>query len=325
MLISCAAYQNGLKLAEIPKEEISEYVVRPDCFVWVALFEPTSEEMDEMAREFDLHELAVEDARHGHQRPKIEEYGDSLFAVLHTVEPQTSEDADGLSVGEISVFVGANYILTVRHRTKVGFAAVRARCEREPEMLRHGAGFVFYTLVDEIVDRYFPILDNLETQLEESEAQLFTGASTRDKIEEVYSLKRRLITLKHAVEPLMESVGKLHGGRVPHLCMGTQEYFRDVYDHLARINATIESIREMITTAIQVNIAFISLADSQITKRLAGWGAVIMIPTLIAGVYGMNFELMPELKSPYGYPLTIGVMLVVDALLIWRFRRAGWI
>jgi len=326
MLVSCVAYENGRKLADIPVADISEYVHRPDCLVWVALFEPTQAELDEMAQEFDLHELAVEDARKGHQRPKIEEYGESLFAVLHPAELVTAEDGgDDIKIGEVDVFVGSNYVLTVRHRTQMGFAAVRARTEREPELLRHGAGFVFYALIDNVVDRYFPVLDHLETRLEGAEEQLFTGASSRGKIEALYGLKRQLIALNHAVAPLMEAVGKLYGGRVPHLCQGTQDYFRDVYDHLARINGTIESIREMLTTAIQVNLALIGISDNEVTKRLAAYGALITVPTLIAGIYGMNFKHMPELDWSVGYPLAIFCMVAIDAVLFVRFRRAGWI
>jgi magnesium transporter len=326
MLISCVAYQNGRKLADIPKEDISEYVSRPDCFVWVALFEPSSEELDEMAEEFNLHELAVDDARHGHQRPKIEEYGDSLFAVLHTVEKSTDPKApEELHLGEVDIFVGRNYVLSVRSRTHVGFAAVRARAEREPELLQHGAGFVLYAVMDNVVDRYFPIIDQLESTLEEVEDHLFEGTSTRSKLEDLYALKRKLMTLKHAVAPLMEAVGKLYGGRVPQLCIGTQEYFRDVYDHLSRINAAIESMREMLTTAIQVNLALISLAESEVTKRLAAWGALITVPTLIAGIYGMNFEGMPELKWSLGYPFALGIMLVIDTLLYLQFKRVKWV
>ena len=167
MLISCVAYEHGHKIADIPVADISEYVHRPNCFVWVALVEPTREELDEMAREFGLHELAVEDARKGHQRPKIEEYGDSLFAVLHPAEMVRGEDGrEELNIGEVDIFVGPNYILTVRHHTQIGFSGVRARTEREPEFLRHGSGFVFYALLDNVVDRYFPVLDELETRLE---------------------------------------------------------------------------------------------------------------------------------------------------------------
>jgi magnesium transporter len=326
MLISCVAYEEGRKLADIPIEDISEYVHRPNCFVWVAMFEPTRAELDEMAQEFDLHELAVEDARKGHQRPKIEEYGDSLFAVLHPAELAKLDDGtEELRIGEVDVFVGPNYVLTVRHRTQIGFSAVRARTEREPELLRRGAGFVFYALIDNVVDRDFPVLDQLETRLEAAEEQLFESAATRRKIEELYAIKRQLMTLKHAVSPLMEAVGKHYGGRVPHHCQGTQDYFRDVYDHLARINGTIESIREMLTTAIQVNLALIGISDNEVTKRLAAWGALITVPTLIAGIYGMNFKQMPELDWWFGYPLAVVFMVAVDAVLFLRFRRAKWI
>src|SRR5512132_413237 len=326
MLVSCVAYEEGRKIADIPAADISEYLHRPNCFVWVALVEPTQEELDEMAREFDLHELAVEDARKGHQRPKIEEYGDSLFAVLHPAEIVKLDDgSDDIRIGEVDIFVGYNYVLTVRHRTQIGFAAVRARTEREPELLRHGSGFVLYALIDNVVDRYFPVLDQLETRLEASEEQLFSSASSRDKLEELYGIKRQLMTLRHVVAPLMEAVGKLYGGRVPHLCLGAQEYFRDVYDHLARISASIESIREILTTAIQVNLALIGIADNEVTKRLAAWGALITVPTLIAGIYGMNFKYMPELDSVFGYPLVILGMIAIDAFLFVRFRRAKWI
>jgi magnesium transporter len=326
MLVSCVAYEEGHKIADIPVADISEYVHRPNCFVWVAMFEPSATELDEIAKEFDLHELAVEDARKGHQRPKIEEYGDSLFAVLHPVEiVRGDEGTDELRIGEVDVFVGPNYVLTVRHRTQLGFAAVRARTEREPELLRHGAGFVLYALIDNVVDRYFPVLDQLETRLEASEEQLFASASSRDKLAELYAIKRQLMALKHVVSPLMEAVGKLYGGRVPHLCQGTQEYFRDVYDHLARINGTIESIRETLTTAIQVNLALIGIADNEVTKRLAAWGALITVPTLIAGIYGMNFKHMPELDWTIGYPLVILTMIAIDALLFIRFRRVKWV
>jgi len=326
MLISCVAYQNGRKLADLPVEDVSEYVGRPDCFVWVALFQPTREELDQMAEEFGLHELAVEDARKGHQRPKIEEYGDSLFAVLHPVEMEKAEDGtESLMLGEVDIFVGPNYILSVRHRTKLGFAAVRTRTEREPDLLRHGAGFVFYALIDNVVDRYFPVLDDLETRLEAAEEHMFAAPASRKQIEQLYALKGMLMTLKHAVSPLMESVGKLYGGRVPQLCQGTQDYFRDVYDHLARINAAIESSREMLTTAIQVNLALIGISDNEVTKRLAAYGALITVPTLVAGIYGMNFHHMPELDWSLGYPLAIAVMLVIDGLLFLRFRKVKWI
>jgi magnesium transporter len=225
----------------------------------------------------------------------------------------------------VDLFVGANYILSVRKNVKDGFRAVRARAEREPELLRIGAGFVFYALIDNVVDRYFPILDDLETKLEAAETRMFASPASRKQIERLYNLKSMLMTLKHAVTPLMEAVGKLYGGRVPHLCQGTQEYFRDVYDHLTRINAAIESSREMLTTAIQVNLALIGISDNEVTKKLAAWGALITVPTLIAGVYGMNFKHMPELDWVWGYWYAVALMVVVDVLLFFQFRKAKWV
>jgi len=321
MLVNCVAYQEGRKLADIPKEDISEYLKLPGCFVWVALKDPSPEELEEMREEFSLHELAVEDARTGHQRPKIEEYGDSLFAVIKSVEPYEGE----LRVGEIDIFVGSNYILSVRKQSEKGFADVRSRTEREPHLLQYGAAYVFYALIDKVVDRYFPVLDQLETELEAIEEQIFVKNQARSNIEALYDLKSKLMVLKHAVDPLMEAVGKLYGGRVPQICAGMGEYFRDVYDHLQRLHATIEGIREMLATAIQVNLGMISLNETEVTKKLAAWAAIIAVPTMIAGVYGMNFKHMPELDWELGYPLAMVVMLGIDVFLYLWFKRIRWL
>jgi magnesium transporter len=324
MLVNCAAYQNGTKLGDIPKEAISDYVKRPDCFVWVALKDPTADELEEMAGEFDLHPLAVEDARHGHQRPKIEEYGNSLFAVLQVIELKDGE----INVGEIDIFVGKNYILSSRQRTGHGFGEVRARAESEPELLAHGSGFVFYALMDNIVDRYFPVVDALEVELEKIEERIFegeAGASARDNMKALYELKHKGMMVRHAVEPLIEAVHKLYGGRVPQVCVGTQEYFRDVYDHLLRVSQQLDGLRDMVTIAMQVNLSMISLSENEVTKRLAAYAALVAVPTMIAGVYGMNFKNMPELSWEWGYPLAIVLMVGIDAFLWAKFRRTRWL
>jgi magnesium transporter len=321
MLVTCVAYQDGKKLAEITKREIHEYLHRPNCFVWVALRDAGDEELLEMQEEFGLHDLAVEDARHGHERPKIEEYGDSLFAVLHVVE----KEGDELRVGELDIFVGRNYVLSVRSRVERGFADVRARCENEPDLLRHGSGYVLYTLMDTVVDRYFPVLDTLEAQLEHTEEQLFAGKTPRANIEALYTLKQKLMVLKHATAPLLEVLSKLFGGRVPPVCSGLGDYFRDVYDHVFRLNQTIDATREMVTTAITVNLSLVQLQENETTKRLAAYAALIAVPTMIAGIYGMNFEHMPELKWFIGYPATVGVMVIIDIYLFYRFRKTGWL
>ena len=322
MIVTCVAYSDGRKLAEIPIEDISEYLKRPNCFVWVALKDPEPSELDLMQEEFGLHELAVDDARHGHQRPKIEEYGDSLFAVLHTIE---LNPLDEFVLGEVDIFVGPNYILSTRRQTERGFADVRARCEREPELLRNGSGYVFYALLDAVVDRYFPVLDELETELESIEGQIFGKSTPRSNIKSLYSLKQKLMTLKHAVDPLMEAVGRLSGGRVPALCTGLRDYFRDVLDHLQRLHGSIEGGRDMLTTAIQVNLGMINLAETEVTKKLAAWAAIIAIPTLIAGVYGMNFKNIPEYDWTYGYYIALGAMLAIDFALYGWFKRIRWL
>jgi magnesium transporter len=322
MLVNCVAYQEGRKLADVERREIRSYLERPGCFIWIAVSDPSEEELLDLQEEFDLHPLAVEDARHGHQRPKIEEYGEELFMVLQTIEPAGEE----LHVGEVSIFVGRNYVVSVRSRSERGFHDVRTRCEREPELLRHGPGYVLYALMDAVVDRYFPLIDALETELEQIEERIFSPkASARADIEALYWVKQKLMTLKHAAGPLLEATGKLYGGRVPQPCAGLGEYFRDVFDHLVRANQSIDSLRDMVLTAIQVSLAAITIGESEVTKRLAAYAALVAVPTMIAGVYGMNFEHMPELQWEFGYPFAIWLMVILDAILFWRFRRAGWL
>ncbi|MES2351569.1 MAG: magnesium/cobalt transporter CorA [Pseudomonadota bacterium] len=322
MLINCVAYQDGQKLADIPVEEISDYVEKPETFVWVALRDAQPDELSIMQEEFGLHELAVEDARRGHQRPKIEEYGDSLFVVVKTIECRDGE----VAVGEVDIFVGDNYVLSARDgHSQQGFLGVRARAEREPHMLRLGPAFVLYALMDAVVDRYFPVLDLLETELEEIEELIFSQGEQRDNIQRLYELKRKVTIVRHVVSPLMEAVGRLHGGRVPAMCQDTQEYFRDVHDHLHRISAALDTIRDTIATAIQVNLSMVAIEESEVNKRLAAWAAIFAIVTAFAGLWGMNFKFMPELEWKYGYPFAIAVMVGVCLYLHHRFKKAGWL
>ena len=322
MLINCVAYQQGKKLADIEVAAISDYLKHKDCFVWVALKDASDEELLEMQREFGLHELAVEDARHGHQRPKIEEYGDTVFAVMHMIELSPTDE---FLRGEVCVFVGPNFVLSVRSRSTLGFLGVRERAERETHLLRHGASFVFYALMDAVVDRYFPIIDEMEDELEAIEEEIFESGSARQNIERLYALKRRLGVVRHAVVPLMEATGKLFGGRVPPVCERSQDYFRDVYDHLVRSNATLESLRETIVTAIQVNLSMVTIEEGETTKQLAAWAGIFTVATAFVGVWGMNFQHMPELTWTWGYPLALGVIAAVCGVMYWRFRRAGWL
>jgi magnesium transporter len=232
---------------------------------------------------------------------------------------------DELKTGEVDAFVGSNYVLTVRQHSERGFQDVRARCEREPELLRHGSGYVLYALMDAIVDRYAPVLDAVETELEALEEQIFTGKSPRENIEALYYVKQKLMTLKHAAGPLLEASSRLFGGRVPQVCSGLGEYFRDVYDHLVRLNQSLDTLRDTVTTAIQVNLAMITIGESEVTKRLAAYAALVAVPTMIAGIYGMNFAHMPELGWRFGYPAALVVMAAIDGYLFYRFRKARWL
>lgn len=323
MLINCAAYRDGKKIADIDFDDISEHVQQPGVFVWVALQDATAEELQRAQEELHLPDLAVEDALHGHQRPKTEEYGDCLFVVLHLVET----DAQGqLHVGEVAIFTGTNFVLSVRNRSKQGFLGVRARAEREPELLRFGPGYVLYALMDAVVDRYFPLVETLEAQIETIEEEIFSASAPgRKAVERLYVLKRQSTVLKQAVAPLLHDMGRLHGGRVPGQVADVQEYIRDVADHLARINASIDGLRDTITTAMQVNLSLVTIDDGAVTKRLAAWASIFAVWTAFAGIWGMNFEFMPELKWRYGYLLALGAIAAACGTLFLRFRRIGWL
>ena len=321
MLVNCVAYENGEKVADLPLEDIRGYLKGPGSFVWVALKDPDESELQAVEDKFSLHELAVEDARHGHQRPKLEEYGSSLFVVLHVVE----RSGDELTQGEVAIFVGPGYIVSVRRSTSLGFVDVRRRCEQEPELLRHGPAYVLYALMDAVVDRYFPVLDHIAEEAENIEERIFSGQNTRAQIEALYGLRRKLMLLDRATGPLLEVAGKLHGGRVPPICAGHHDYFRDVYDHLIRLKQSIENLRELATTVMSVNLSLITINENEVTKRLAAYAALVAVPTMIAGVYGMNFQHMPELGWQWGYPAAVGAMALIDFYLVYRFKKAGWL
>lgn len=321
MLLNCVAYRDGDRLADLSVDQISAHLDIPGCFVWVSLRDPSPDELNAMRREFDLHPLAVEDASHGHPRPKVDEYGDTLFVVMQLVEFIGGE----MTVGEVAVFAGPNYVLSVRTGSKQNFLGVRERCEREPHLLRQGAGFVLYALMDAVVSRYLPILELLESELEAIEERIFVRGTTQLNIERLYTLKRKVMVLKHAVSPLLQFAGKLYGGRVPVVCANTQDYFRDVSNDLARIDSAIDVIRETTATAATVNLAMATVEASEVTKRLAAWAGIFAVATGLAGIWGMNFEHMPELSLRWGYPAALGAIVAACSLMWWRFRRLRWL
>ncbi|MDT0502194.1 MULTISPECIES: magnesium/cobalt transporter CorA [unclassified Halomonas] len=321
MLINCVVYDKGHRLHDIQPDQIGDYLGQPDRFVWVALHDPSAQEMAHYQEAFGLHELAVEDTLKGDQRPKLEEYDSALFMIMHMVSMTEGE----LQSGQVAVFAGPGYVLSVRLHPGQGFAEVRRRCESDPKLLSQGPAFVLYALLDAVVDHYFPMVQALEAELESIEDQIFVQGSARTSLERLYQLKRQTMQLKHAAMPLGEAVSHLFGGRVPALCRETREYFRDVYDHLHRIESAVDTIREMIITAIQVNLSMVAIDEGEVNKRLAAWAAIFGVATIFAGIWGMNFTHMPELDWRIGYPLALLAMGGACGALYRRFRRAGWL
>lgn len=324
MLINCIAYDQGHKLVDLAgssEQDLLQHLDQPQRFVWVALREPDAEELARCQRVFGLHALAIEDTQRGGQRPKLEEYGDGLFVVMHLLDWVQGQ----LSVGQIAVFVGKDHILSARSGSRLHFLGVRERCEQEPDLLALGPSYVLYALMDAVVDRYFPLLERLETELDQIEQSIFLPGAAQDNVQRLYTLKRHVMQMRHSVAPLLEVVGKLHGGRTPPLCHATTDYFRDVGDHLSRILAAIDTVRDTIITAIQANLSMVAIEDSNITKRLAAWASLFAAATALAGIWGMNFEHMPELHWTWGYPMALGLMATVCTTLWWRFKRMGWL
>jgi magnesium transporter len=321
-VVNCAAYAGGRRVTDVEIEDISEVLKQPDRFIWIGLHEPKEALLRQIQQEFGLHDLAIEDALSAHQRPKLERYGDSLFVVLRTA--YMNREPGDMEFGETHLFVGPNYVISVRHGSSLSYAAVRSRCETTPQLLSKGSGFVLYALMDFIVDQYFPIVDVLEDELEALEADIFGEALSRDTTQRIYQLKRRLLDVKRAVSPLVDVCNRLMRFDLALIPEDTRPYFRDVYDHVIRINEMVDIQRELLTTALEANLSLIAVAQNDVMKRLAGWAAIIAVPTMIAGVYGMNFEFMPELKWPLGYPLALGMMLGACGVLYVYLKRSGW-
>jgi magnesium transporter len=273
-------------------------------------------------KEFGLHELAVEDARNAHQRPKVELYGDSFFIVLRTAQMNKEHHTE---FGETHFFVGPNFIVTIRHGASLSYATVRSRCESTPQLLTKGQGFVLYAVMDFIVDQYFPVIQELEQELEIVEDKVFKERPSRETTEHIYQLKRELLEVKRATSPLVDICNRLMRFEIKCISEETRPYFRDVYDHAIRINEVVDNTRELLNTALEANFSLISISQSDVSKKFAGWAAIIAIPTMVAGFYGMNFKFMPELNWHYGYPFVVGCTILACVLLYYFFRRSGWL
>ena len=322
-LVNSVAYADGLRIGEVAIQDISEVLKQSGRFVWVGLHEPDEEMLAEIQQEFSLHDLAVEDAARAHQRPKLERYGDSIFVVLRTAH--VDDSTGGIDFGETHLFVGSNYVVSVRHGGSLPYTQVRTRCEANPDLLVKGPVFVFYSIMDFIVDGYFPLVDTFEDKLAELEDNVFQQTLPRETTERIYQLKRDLLEVKRAVAPLVDVCNRLVRGDVPLVPEDSRVYFRDVYDHVIRINEMIDTLRELLSAALEANLSLVSVSQNEAMKRLAAWAAIIAVPTMIAGVYGMNFKFMPELDWYLGYPLALTVMVGTCAFLYYKFKRSGWL
>ena len=321
-VVNCFAYSDGRRSESMRLEDVSDILQLPDHFVWIGLHEPGEELLKEVQAEFGLHDLAVEDTHRAHQRPKLETYGTSLFVVLRTI--QMNQDRR-IEFGETHFFIDRNFLVSVRHGSSVSYADVRARCESTPHLLRKGPAFALYAVMDSIVDQYFPVIDAFEDDLEVIERNIFADQPTRETTTQIYELKRDLLAVKRAVAPLIDICSRLTRTDLDLIPEDTRPYFRDVYDHVVRINETIDNTRELLTAALDANFSLISVGHGEVSRKIAGWAAIIGVPTMVAGIYGMNFRFMPELEWRWGYPAVLAITVTACFLLYRQFKHSGWL
>lgn len=320
-IVNSVVYRDGQRLGDIPLDEISEVIKQPGTFVWLGLHEPDEAQLRQIQEEFGLHELAIEDAHHAHQRPKIESYGNSLFIVLKTARLETGH----VVYGETHLFVGPNFLVSVRHGASSSDAQVLHRSEDGTKGLPKGPGFALYAVLDFVADNYQPVVAQFEKDFDAIETDIFKDRFDRLVIERLYDLKRNLLELRNAALPLAEISSELMRLHEDLIRKELRAYFRDIQDHVSRLVVLIDGMRDMLTTAMQVNLALVANNQNEVVKRLAGWGAILAIPTVIFSLYGMNFQWMPELQWKAAYPLTVAVTVLGCVLVYRRLRRAGWV
>ncbi|MBN3780402.1 magnesium/cobalt transporter CorA [Burkholderia sp. Ac-20345] len=321
MVINSVAYRAGKRLGEVTVDDISEVVKEPDAFVWLGIWQPDEPFLRKVQEEFALHDLAIEDALVAHQRPKIETYGESIFIVIKTAQLVDGE----VQYGETHLFVGKNFLVTIRHGASASYAPIRTRAEQNAALLGKGPGFALYSVLDFVMDNYQPIVNRFEEQFNRIETEIFKSDFDKMVIEDLYELRRDLLQLRNATVPMIDICAqliRLHEEVIP---KDLRAYLRDVQDHAQRIVSASDEMREMLTNAMHVNLALVTVRQNEVVKRLAGWGAILAIPTVIFSLYGMNFENMPELKFAWGYPATLAVTIAGCAGLFRKLKRSGWV
>jgi magnesium transporter len=326
VIVDAALYEHGHRVGD--DLDLPAMAARgrrdPSAFVWVGLFEPTDDEFDEIADVFRLHPLAVEDAVHAHQRPKLERYDDSLFVVMKTVGHGEDGD-DELDIGEVMVFLGDGFVVTVRHGAFTGLANLRRRLEQRPDELSIGVGAVLHAVTDRVVDAYETALDSLDREVEEIERRVF-APGRHDLAQGIYRAKRDVQTIRRAVAPFGEVTRVLADDPPPlHVDTSLRPYLRDVHDHVVRAQERMSTLDQLLSDALSTNVAQIGLRQNEDMRRISAWVGIVAVPTMIAGIYGMNFEHMPELEWRYGYLVVVGAMVAISFGLYRAFKRSGWL
>nr|WP_242613566.1 magnesium/cobalt transporter CorA [Herbihabitans rhizosphaerae] len=329
-VVDCAVYVDGERLSGFADHEaaFAEVRRRRDGFVWIGLYEPTVTEIEAVAETFDLHELAVEDVVQAHQRPKLERYGDTLFMVLktvHYVEHESPTTANEIvETGEIMAFLGKNFIVTVRHGSHSRLSNLRADLEAEPERLKPGAAAVLHAIADKVVDHYLAVSEAFEDDIDELETHVFAPRSAVDA-EQMYLVKREIVELRRAVMPLAAPLRRLAEGRMPHVPEQVRSYFRDVDDHLTTVTDRVTNFDDLLTTLVDATLAKVSLQQNNDMRKITAYAAIIAVPTMVVGVYGMNFDYMPETHWKYGYPIIMLLTLIGCMILYRTFKRNRWL
>ena len=323
MIVDCAIYENGVRRdGKVELQHAYDVRHEPGKFVWIGLYEPTEEEFDSLRREFALHPLAVEDAIHAHQRPKLEVYDEMVFLVLKTA--RYVDPTEVIELGEVLVFLGDDFLITVRHGEASSLTPVRERLDADPRRLKHGPSSALHAILDQIVDDYQPAIEGLETDIDEVEEQLFSGERV-NPAERIYRLQREVLGFRKATAPLVEPMDRLARGHYAQIHPEIRDYFRDVNDHLIRVREQLDAMRDLLAGSLQANLAQVAVRQNDDVRRISSWVAIIAVPTAIAGIYGMNFEHMPELRWEFGYPAALLAMLIICTALYRYFKKVGWL
>ena len=320
-VVASSVYSAGHRVADIPIEDAGAWARKEGHFVWIGLLEPDRELLLRVQSQFALHDLAIEDAEHPHQRPKLEIYGDALFIVARTAQLIEGR----VTFGETHLFVGAGYLVSVRHGPSTSYTAVRQHWESCPSVLAKGEDFILYAILDFIVDNYMPVLETIEDEVDAIEDRVLVKPMTTADIERLYMLRRDLLRLRNAAGPLVEVCRRLTSADLPQVRPAMHPLFRDVTDHIRTVQEKIDNLREVLAFAFEASLLVGQSQETAIAKKLAGWAAILAVPTAVAGIYGMNFDEMPELRLSFGYPLVLAVIIVTCSVLYWRFRKNGWL